>query len=136
MFIHWYRRVRNQVSKRKKLPLIGYKINQRTNPEEENAEIHSILLEQKELLLEKKVEIEWVVIFCELFPFYYNLSASLLPSKLLISAEWNSEINEAKVVKNSGSSLSIFGHKRNRCVYLYPEETLFLIEMVIEILSI
>ena len=51
-------------------------------------------------------------------------------SKFLISAEWDSEVSEAKVVKNAGSSLNVFGHSRNRCVYLYPEETLYLVEMV------
>lgn len=44
------------MKKRKKFPSIGYKINRIVNPEEEEQEIHSILLQQKEFLQEERIE--------------------------------------------------------------------------------
>lgn len=54
----------------------------------------------------------------------------ILCSRLLIYADWDDSIFKAKVTKNSGSSLEVFGHNRGGCVYLHPEEALYLIEMV------
>lgn len=61
---------------------------------------------------------------CALFYYCY-----ILCSRLLICADWDDTSFEAVVTKNSGSSLEVFGHTKDGCVYLYPEEALYLIEM-------
>ncbi|KAK7601340.1 hypothetical protein V9T40_008781 [Parthenolecanium corni] len=93
--------------KRKRLPSLGLKLNHSENPEKELLEIQSFLQQQKELLEEPKIE----------------------KDRLLIYADWDDSIFKAKVTKNSGSSLEVFGHNRGGCVYLHPEEALYLIEM-------
>lgn len=57
------------------------------------------------------------------FIFFYSVSLS--------EAEWDEDLKLAKVTKIAKNLTKNFSHSRDKSMYLYPEECLCLLEMVI-----
>lgn len=55
----------------------------------------------------------------------------LFYSVTLSEAEWDTDLKLAKVTKVAKNLTKNFSHSRNKSLYLYPEECLCLMEMVI-----
>lgn len=58
-----------------------------------------------------------------MFVLFYSIALS--------EAEWDSDLKLAKVTKVAKNLTKNFSHSRNKSIYLYPEECLCLMEMVI-----
>lgn len=52
-------------------------------------------------------------------------------SMTLSEAEWDEQLKLARVTKVAKNLTKNFAHSRNKSIYLYPEECLCLIDMVI-----
>lgn len=63
--------------------------------------------------------------FIRVLIFYTVYSASLA------EAEWNDDLKLAKLTKVTKNLTKNFSHSFNKSLYLYPEECLCLLEMVI-----
>lgn len=62
--------------------------------------------------------------------FHVNIFILLL-SASLSEAEWDEDLKLAKVTKVTKNLTKNFSHSQNKSIYLYPEECLCLLEMVI-----
>lgn len=60
----------------------------------------------------------------------YLLIFVLLYSVSLSEAEWDENLKLAKVTKIAKNLTKNFTHSLNKSIYLYPEECLYLLEMV------
>lgn len=90
----------------RELPSLGFKEFQPTKSAFEQQYIEHALEERKVLLSEDRIE------KCG------NLSA----------ADWKPELMRAQVTKKVGKHWEVFGHNKDNCEWLFPEEALFMLE--------